>query len=331
MKRNYLIRIMPLIMAFLVLMPACRSKRIPAKPHVSLSRKAYIETYSSLAIREMERTGIPASITMAQALLESGDGNSTLARNTNNHFGIKCHNDWKGKTYKHDDDRRKECFRVYGSVYDSYRDHSGFLMGKSRYASLFELDISDYKAWSKGLKKAGYATNPHYANLLIKIIEENELYKLDEGIEPELTGKVSDPEPKEEDSQAAGVAVNFSEEFAISSGKRVINEINRIEYIVTRKGDNFQDLSEEFGKMRWELPKYNDLPEDKTLSAGWIIFLQPKRNQASQGRNFHLVREGDDLWIISQKYGIKLEKLMQMNNMSTDGELKPEQKIILRK
>ena len=145
-----------------------------------MTRAEYIATYKDDAIEEMQRTGIPASITLAQGILESGDGNSALARYAKNHFGIKCHSDWKGPTFTMDDDAKDECFRKYRKVIESYKDHSAFLTGRNRYAFLFELKITDYKGWAKGLKKAGYATNPKYPDLLIGIIEKNELYKFDD-------------------------------------------------------------------------------------------------------------------------------------------------------
>ncbi|MGD2034569.1 MAG: glucosaminidase domain-containing protein, partial [Bacteroidales bacterium] len=144
-----------------------------------MTRSEYIETYKELAMREMETHGIPASITLAQGILESGDGNSTLARRANNHFGIKCH-DWKGKSIKHDDDARNECFRKYKSAEESYEDHSEFLSTRGRYSFLFEYEQDDYKAWAKGLKKAGYATSPTYSKALIKVIEENQLFTYDQ-------------------------------------------------------------------------------------------------------------------------------------------------------
>ena len=143
------------------------------------TRKEYIEKYKELAVKQMRKHKIPASIILAQACLESSNGNSELARKANNHFGIKCHNGWEGKGYKHDDDRKGECFRRYNSAEESFTDHSNFLKSGSRYNSLFDLRITDYKAWAHGLKAAGYATNPKYAQMLIKIIEENRLYELD--------------------------------------------------------------------------------------------------------------------------------------------------------
>jgi len=147
----------------------------------NLTRQEYINKYKDVAIRQMHKHKIPASIILAQACLESGDGNSTLARKANNHFGIKCHNGWKGKGFKHDDDAKGECFRRYNDPVDSFTDHSYFLISGDRYNSLFDLPINDYKAWAHGLKAAGYATNPKYAKLLIEIIEEYKLYKYDTG------------------------------------------------------------------------------------------------------------------------------------------------------
>ena len=150
----------------------------------NMTRNEYIDKYKDEAIYQMKKYKIPASITLAQGILESGDGNSELAKKSNNHFGIKCHSDWEGERVYHDDDKKDECFRKYNKVRDSYDDHSEFLL-RPRYAALFEYALTDYKSWAKGLKKAGYATNPNYAKHLIKIIEENELYKLDDEVEVE--------------------------------------------------------------------------------------------------------------------------------------------------
>ena len=173
MKGNYL------FLFLFILLFACKSTSY-LPPTTTNNRTDYIASYSEIAIREMRRTGVPASIKMAQAILESGDGNSTLARRANNHFGIKCH-DWTGRRYYHDDDEINECFRRYNKPEESFHDHSDFLKGRSRYAGLFKLDPDDYRAWAKGLKEAGYATNPNYDILLIKIIEDNQLNKLDSG------------------------------------------------------------------------------------------------------------------------------------------------------
>jgi hypothetical protein len=265
------------------------------------SRKEYIQKYKDLAIAEMKRAGIPASITMAQACLESGDGNSRLAVKANNHFGIKCHEDWKGKKIYHDDDEKNECFRKYPSVIDSYRDHSDYLMDKSRYDFLFDLNPTDYEAWAKGLKKAGYATSPTYASALIKIIEDFQLYELDKA----AAGK---EHPGKKHKTAKDTAVIG----------RKIYERNRIQYILCRKGDSFENLTLEFGKLPWELPRYNDLPANAALDSNQLVYLQPKRNAAEPGKRTHALKEGETLHEVSQLYGIKLDKLTEKNQLPAD-------------
>src|SRR5215208_705636 len=137
--------------------------------------KKYIATYKDIAIEEMQRTGVPASITLAQGIHETGAGTSDLVVRSNNHFGIKCKTEWTGAVVYHDDDARGECFRKYDDPIDSYRDHSDFLKNRPYYTSLFKLDPTDYTAWASGLKKAGYATNPKYEQILIKLIEDYDL------------------------------------------------------------------------------------------------------------------------------------------------------------
>jgi LysM repeat protein len=251
-----------------------------------------------MAIHEMQRSGVPASITLAQGALESGDGNSSLAKRANNHFGIKCHNDWTGKKVYQDDDAKNECFRKYASVEDSYRDHSDYLKAKSRYAFLFELDISDYKGWAKGLKKAGYATSPTYAEKLIDIIEAYGLYKYDRNAE-----KAKAPHSRSISHRYAAPARN-------------VLERNRVKYVVASAGDTYESLTDEFGKMSWEIPDYNDIVNPDSLVAGQVIFLQPKRNKAESGKNTHVVKEGETMYTISQLYAIKLPRLYLMNDMN---------------
>ena len=279
------------------------------------TRQEYIDTYKELAVKEMKRTGIPASITLAQGILESGDGNSRLARKANNHFGIKCH-DWKGKKIRHDDDHNNECFRKYKSVYDSYRDHSEFLTSKQRYASLFTLEPTDYKEWAEGLKKAGYATSGDYHKALVKIIEENQLYALDQGVEI---------------SREAGMQLASVNEFEnIGLSKRVY-ERNRIKYIIANKGDTYYGISEELNMLPWELKKYNELTEGSKIDSGQILYIQPKRNKAEAGKKIHVVKEGETMYYISQLYGIKLDVLYKKNLMEKGTEPEVSQKLLLRK
>jgi len=273
---------------------------------VRMTREEYIKAFKDLAIIEMKRSGIPASITMAQACLESGNGNSRLARKANNHFGIKCHKDWNGKKIHHDDDDRNECFRKYKSVYESYSDHSDYLMNQSRYDFLFELDPSDYRGWARGLKKAGYATDPAYAGALIRIIEENELFALDHEVVAEQL-------------RHAKYKKNVPATDKIYSG-RAIMERNRIRYISARTGDSFETLTAELGKLPWELPRYNDLPVSAKIDSAQVIYIQPKRNSAAPGYQTHTVKEGETMYSISQLYGIKLEKLYEKNQLEWDIE-----------
>ena len=278
----------------------------------------YIELYKDLAVKEMKRTRIPASITMAQGILESGSGNSTLARKSNNHFGIKCHSDWKGKKVYHDDDRRNECFRKYKTVYESYIDHSDFLTSKGRYSSLFDLKTTDYKGWAKGLKKAGYATDPKYSHRLIKIIEDYKLYLLDE--EQEWT---------REDGRNE---VRGNDNFIISPYNTHVPDYNNgVKYIRTEDGDSFDAIAKEFGLRDWELYKYNDLPKNADLSKYRYLYIQSKKGKANRKHEYHIVKQGETLHYISQKYGVKMNKLLRYNGLSENAKLKSGDKLNLRR
>ncbi|MBN2349726.1 MAG: glucosaminidase domain-containing protein [Bacteroidales bacterium] len=282
-----------------------------------ISREEYILKYKDLAIEEMQRTGIPASITLAQGMLESGNGNSRLAQKANNHFGIKCH-DWEGRKIHHHDDARNECFRKYKSAEESYRDHSDFLTGRSRYASLFDLDVHDYKGWAKGLKKAGYATSNTYADALIKLIEENKLYELDQGV------YFADKKKRDRTS-----GKDFLQISAVSDREVFLR--NRIKYIYAKEGDTFENIAGEFDMLFWQLPKYNELAESSNLMQGQIIYLQPKRNKAEAGNQVHIVKEGETFYDIAQWYGIKLEKLLEKNLLDENSLPVPGQTLQLRR
>lgn len=263
----------------------------------------YIKKYRDIAVEEMKRYHIPASITLAQGLLESGAGYGTLARKSNNHFGIKCGSDWRGKTVKHDDDARNECFRVYKDPKDSYRDHSKFLAGKQRYAFLFDLKITDYKGWARGLKKAGYATNPRYAHQLIDIIERYDLDKYDK--KGGLKWMKENPNPHEP---------------YIANG---------LLYIIARQGDTWKNLSKEFDISIRKLRKYNDLYKGYELQEGDILYLEKKNRKAPKGMYVHVLRNGESMYSISQKYGIRLKRLYKMNKMDF-GDAAPKVGTILR-
>ena len=264
-----------------------------------ITREKYIGDFSDLAMREMIRVGIPASITLAQGCLESNNGNSRLAVKGNNHFGIKCH-DWTGKKLYHDDDRRHECFRSYASAYESYMDHSEFLTTKPRYTPLFEIRPHDYRGWAKGLKKAGYATANNYATLLIRIIEENELYQYDLMV---LNGSLD------------GIDTTSYPAHPGSMAQRKVLLNNKIEYILSEPGDTPESLRAELGLYKNEIYRYNNLYKGARLETGSIIYLQPKRSKAEPGNEIHRVDAGQTMYDISQVYGVKLKHLYRKNHM----------------
>lgn len=273
-----------------------------------MTRTEYIQKYQLLAISEMNRSGIPASIKMAQACLESADGNSELARKSNNHFGIKCKSDWNGgKTY-HDDDEQNECFRKYNSVEDSYVDHTNFLMSGVRYAFLFQLAPTDYVGWATGLRKAGYATNPNYAKLLIDIIELNQLWRLDH--------KMTAMEMAQFEQRRLGTA--FNQNMLVNPySSRKISLHNGLKAAIARQGDTFQLMGQEFGKKPWELMRFNDYPAGYEPKPNEIIYLQRKRAQAQGMYQYHVVDAGESMHYVSQLYGIRLRSLYRMNNMDS--------------
>jgi hypothetical protein len=315
---------------------SCRSSRTVVSSSIGgPDAAAYIDKYKDLAVSEMKRTGIPASITLAQGMIESDFGRSTLAREANNHFGIKCHDDWTGPTIRHHDDRRNECFRKYSRPEDSFYDHSDFLKTGSRYASLFDLSPTDYKAWARGLKKAGYATNTDYANMLIRKIEENNLNYYDSGYR--TSGKEEIPAAKENPVAANPEVKNsaysvpvFTDDLSLPSHISRIMENNRIQYIIARDGETRESIEKEFQLLKWQLPKYNELGSEFVPSGGQLLYLQPKRDRAEPGKETHVAAEGDTMYSISQKYGLKLKKLYEYNRMEEGEEPVPGTRLWLR-
>ena len=323
-----------LTVSFFLFLTSCRVARVPLRSGSGNgSAEEYINTFSAMAISEMKRTGIPASITLAQGIIESGLGKSRLATEANNHFGIKCHDDWTGPTIRHTDDRRNECFRKYRNPEESFRDHSDFLVNQIRYKSLFSLDPTDYKGWAKGLKQAGYATNPDYANMLIRKIEENGLhqYDLEQARKPAVTDQrvtTGSESIKESDRSRQPDSYPAGAKAAPFSGR--ISENNRIQYIIVNESDTRESIEKELKLLRWELPRYNELPEDFLPQAGQLLYLQPKRNKAEPGKEQHIAVEGQTMYQISQIYGIKLEQLYMLNRMEPGSQPVASQKIYLR-
>lgn len=278
----------------------------------------YIARYSQAAITEMYYSKIPASITMAQALHESRYGTSELAVKANNHFGIKCQSEWTGKTYTYKDDDSNTCFRLYDSVAESFRDHSNFLMSRPRYAFLFLLDPTDYAAWAHGLKKAGYATNPNYAYILIKFIEDYNLFQLD-----------AMPQAMEPMNSISDNAIPNNVRKAVPPEPKVYRR-NRIKFLVTVEGDNIKNLTYNLDMLKWEIRKYNEIPKNRDVRPGQVIYLQPKRIKAEGGYSFHEAEKGESMYSISQVYGIKLKWLYKRNHMKPGTQPKAGQQIWLR-
>ena len=271
----------------------------------------YIATYKSLAIDQMQRYRIPASITLAQGLLESGAGRSELAVKGNNHFGIKCHN-WTGRTVYHDDDARQECFRAYDSPRDSYEDHSRYLTQNRRYQSLFTLKINDYRGWARGLKAAGYATSPTYADRLIGIIEQYQLYEYD--------SKSHSRHNKKTDG------IDGFEQF------HPIRLYNRNYYLIAREGDTFRSLAAETGISYRKLARHNERNKHDRLNAGEIVWLKKKRSRAPKdmkGRP-HIVVPGESMYSIAQKYGIRIASLYRLNSLPPDYDIAVGDRIRVR-
>lgn len=291
-------------------------------------RRSYIDKYSSLAVSEMQRTGVPASITLAQGLLESGAGTSRLAVNANNHFGIKCHKSWRGETIYHDDDAPQECFRAYSKPEDSFRDHSDFLRYYDRYKPLFDLEITDYKGWAYGLKQAGYATDPKYAVKLIKLIEDYSLMRFDAGVVP-----VVESPDRLEKAQAQSVTYNEKFEFPLD---RIVYTKNGVPCIYSVAGDSYESLAKSYDLFKRELLRFNDLSQDEVLLPGTLVYLQRKKAKSGKGLDKYIVSEdGESLRDISQRFGVRMKSIARRNGLrkGSDGEYEPlvkEQELRLR-
>ena len=285
------IRIFCLLFFIATLAEAATQRKIP-------SYEKYIKTYSALAIEQQKKYKIPASITLAQGLLESGAGQSDLARRSNNHFGIKCHSDWRGGRVYHDDDLRGECFRKYKRVEDSYEDHSKFLK-RSRYDRLFQLKITDYKGWARGLQKCGYATDRAYANKLIKVIEDYELYRYDTGKVHKLT--------RQEKKKLKYPTVKYT-----------IYRTYGLLYVYAKENDSFDQIAQNLDFPVKDLKKFNEVPEDFPLQKGDIVYIEKKKKKADKPNYDHVVQVGESMHSIAQKYGIQIKSLYKMNKKHKD-------------
>ena len=285
----------------------------------------YINTYKEIAIAEMKRSGIPASVTLAQGILETECGNSDLVKKSNNHFGIKCKSTWTGESVKHTDDAPNECFRKYNNPADSYKDHSDYLKTSPRYATLFELDPSDYKGWAYGLKKAGYATNPKYPQIVISNIEKYNLQQYDN-----LTGQDFDniainkiitvQKPVEQN-----IVVDIT---AIENAIKLKNKINGLKALMAPKGSSLLVIASKANIDLGKLLEYNDLSTDGLLNDEQVIYLEKKPKQGN--RDFYIALQKETLYDISQINAVQLKYLLQLNNMDVNQTVQKGTKIKLR-
>lgn len=290
---------------------------------INAAREEYIAKYSSLAISEMERTGVPASITLAQGLLESGAGRSTLATKANNHFGIKCHKSWRGEKVYHDDDAPQECFRSYPKAEDSFKDHSDFLRYYDRYKFLFDLEITDYKGWCYGLKKAGYATDPEYAGKLIALIEKYDLSRFDKG----AVVAVESPDKLE---KAVIMPAAYDEQFRFSL-ERTVYQKNGVACIYSVAGDTYESIALIYDLFPRELLRFNDLKQSQELLPGTIVYIQAKKSKAAKGLEKYIVSEdGESLREISQRFAVKMRSIEKRNKLKKGEPLVKEQELRLR-
>lgn len=309
-----------------------------AAAQISANGVLYVNTYKSLAISEEQRSGIPAAIILAQGLHESQAGTSELCKSSNNHFGIKCKDDWKGSVVYHDDDARQECFRSYPTAADSYRDHTEFLLHGTRYAFLFSLNPSDYQGWAYGLKKAGYATNVKYPQLLIKLIRDYNLQqytliamgKLKPEDEVVLTMPGAGGAPMATlapiiDSATVSDTASLDRAAVYPAGEFMINRA-RVVYI--KAGVSLLAVAGQYDLSLPRLLEFNDMKEEDVLVKGQLIFLQRKRRTGAN--EYHVMREGESLYDVAQAEGIRLEDMLEMNQLSPDERPAPGERIYLQ-
>lgn len=339
----FYLKMRKIFLFFLSIIASCAVLAGEAK----ITRQEYIDFWKQEAIYQMAMHHIPASITMAQGILESGDGNSRLAREGNNHFGIKCHNEWTGEKIYEDDETRGECFRKYNNARDSYEDHSLFLQ-KKRYEPLFKLRTEDYRAWAKGLKECGYATNPSYPQLLIRIIEEFSLHELDEegldfikkGEVPERAGESKTaariPSAHEKDKSKSSKRnkqdKNSSEErseITIRNNREVLLNENRTRYVIAKDGDSPEKIAGDIDLHVAILRKYNDFDKDHQIKAGDIVYLQPKRMKVKA--DSYTALTGDTARSVSQVTGLKLKRLCKLNGLKPDEDIPAGRVLKLKK
>ena len=298
-----IIRFAALVLLIALTSCSVTQQTVVTQPQSKDAFSNYIAQYSGMAVEQMKQYGIPASITLAQGLLESDAGRSTLATKCNNHFGIKCHSDWTGRKMYHDDDERQECFRCYSDAADSYRDHSLFLVNGARYQSLFKLGSTDYKGWARGLKAAGYATSPTYADKLIELIERYGLDAYDNRSGVRLKPGQLPHQP------------------LLVNGQRCVR---------LREGETLKDIAREYGMQLSLLRRFNEADRKFVPPSGTLVYLERKKSRADREHRTYVVKKGDSLWSISQQFGVRMKPLANRNHLSDENPLRVGMTLLLR-
>ena len=317
---------------------------VSAQRDAGTPQERYISRFATIAVNEMYRTGVPASITLAQGIIESRSGQSALAVDGNNHFGIKCHNSWKGRTMRADDDRRNECFRAYDSAEESFRDHSDFLRYRDRYKFLFDFRTTDYKSWAYGLKQAGYATDPSYAAKLIKCVEDYDLARFDRmtvddaliagGVEAEapvgrdeLEGIPESPLKIEAGELFTGKA---GEEYRFSLSRTLYSR-NGVPFIYAVEGETYASIAKSNHLFLREILRFNDVPQGRELHAGDIVYLEPKKSKKVRGLDKYIVGEEEETFHgICQRFAVSEKAIRKLNGLPASYQPKEGDEIILR-
>jgi LysM repeat protein len=326
MLTNYTIRKAVLFLASLFLLTNIHAQL--------LTKEQYIDMYKDIAMQEMQRVGVPAAITLAQGILESENGNSDLTKQSNNHFGIKCKSNWTGPKVYHDDDTNGECFRVYATAEDSYRDHSDFLKQGSRYAFLFQLDPTDYKGWAYGLKQAGYATNPQYPDILIQNIEK---YGLQQYTLLALNGSTKSTDlvysdNRRENTIVSNVKYNIPNEVTAPTALHTKGEkvsINGNKAVWALKGTSLLAIAMEHDMSLGRLLDYNDMDDDGLLQKDQYLFIEKKSKEGD--KPFYITKEGETLFDVAQLNGIRLQNLCEYNLLKPNDVIKKGSKLNLKK
>ena len=317
----------------LIILVSCLAVHVAGAQRITAEQ--YIDQFKDIAISEMKRMGVPAAITLAQGLLETESGNSPLVKKSNNHFGIKCKSTWTGASVSHDDDANGECFRAYETPEESYRDHSNFLRGNKRYASLFTLEVADYKGWAYGLKKAGYATNPRYPEILIKNIEQYNLQQytlIGVGQVPQFGDSVTKDEPVSlasvENMGTITVEGVKGENNSVLDQPAKVITVNNTRCVYATRGTSLLVIATRNNVNLNKLLEFNELAEDGILGKDQYIYLQKKSRTGNQP--YYIAQEGETMYDVAQKNGIQLQYLLDYNQWKEDQALEPGTRLLLQ-